>query len=225
MKFTLVSNTFRSATLASQTLVGDDVTSPPPPVTYQLVRLGETTEVTVTTTISDVVWYCWYLDGAYVGKTSVPTRSFHVPAGEQLRLEVIPTADTYFDPIANAPDGYPASRTLWWIRSLASDVAQYRVDQREAAGDWTTLAVMPDEADRWEFFLTTGRLQDLTEYTWRIVALDAAGNESTATVIGPERIVRTPDAPNFTAEYDPETELVAFAVVPADDSEDIFSDL
>ena len=178
---------------------------------YLTVRIGETTQVSLLNPPRGTIGFYWYFDGAYVGKTVGPTKSFHVPAGEQLRLDVIPTADENFDPIASAPDGFPSRRTLWWIRSLGVDAANYRIDQREGAGDWTTVALIPQEADRWDFLIITDRLKDLTEYTWRVVALDAAGNEADPVAIGPELIVRTPDAPNFTAEFDSETRAVAFA--------------
>jgi hypothetical protein len=180
-------------------------------VSYQIIRIGETTQVTVTALLPNVVWYCWYVDGAYVGKTSGPTKSFQVPAGEQFRLEVVPADQADFDPIANAPAGYPSRRTLWWVRSLSIDAANYRIDQREGAGDWTTIALVPQEAGKWDYSVITDRLEDLTEYTWRIVALDAAGNEADPLVIGPETIVRTPDATNFTAEFEAETQTIEFA--------------
>jgi hypothetical protein len=180
-------------------------------VSYQIVRIGDTTEVTVTSSIPNVVWYCWYVDGAYVGKTAGPTKSFQVPAGEQFRLEVIPTDHADFDPIANAPDGYPSRRTLWWVRSLAIDAANYRIDQREGGGDWITIALVPHEAAKWDYSIVTDRLKDLTDYTWRIVAVDVAGNEADPMVIGPERIVHMPDAPNFAVTFDPDTQTVEFA--------------
>jgi hypothetical protein len=184
-----------------------------PLVSYSAVRIGETTEITVATGLADVAWYCWYVDGAYVGKTTGPTKTFQLAEGEQLRLEVIPTDDPDFDPIQNAPSGYPARRTLWWVRSLAVGAASYRVDQQEGAEEWETLALVPQETGKWDFSVTTDRLADLTAYTWRIVALDAAGNESNSLTIGPETIVRTPDAPNFSAAFDSDTQTVEFAEV------------
>jgi len=221
VKFSYASNTFRSAAFAADSLVG--FASALPSVELHVVRIGDVTAVTAETTLSNVVWYCWYLDGAYVGKTSGPTKSFRLDSGEQLRLDVIATDDEDFDPIANAPDGYPSRRTLWWIRSIAIDAASYRVDQCEGMGDWTTLAIVPHDATRWHYAIITGRLKDMTEYTWRIVVLDASGNEAESFMIGPEMIVRTPDAPNFIAEYDSDTGQVTFDAVAVEESEDIFT--
>lgn len=209
MKLTFQARTFSALrTFATRTFAGGT-----PAVFYHAVRIGETTEVTVTTSLANVCWYCWYVDGAFVGKTTGPRKSFHVPAGEQFRLEVIPTANADFDPIANAPLGFPTRRTLWWTRGLDADTAKYRIEQREGEGDWTSIAEIPQKTNGWDFSTTTGRLADLTEYTWRIVPVDVAGNDGTPVTIGPELIVRTPDAPNFTIEYQPETETVLFEEV------------
>ncbi len=179
-------------------------------ISYTAVRIGETTEVTVATSMSGVVWYCWYLDGAFVGKTTGPTKTFQLSEGEQLRLEVIPTADADFDPIANAPEGFPSRRTLFWTRSLSADVASYRVEQKKGAGGWSTIATIT-RTQAWSYSVTTGRLNDLTQYTWRIVPVDSAGNDGTAIVVGPEMIVRTPDAPDFSIAFDGEDQAVTFS--------------
>lgn len=208
MKLTFRPRTFSALrTFATRTFAGGADA-----VFYHVVRIGETVEVTVTTTMSDVVWYFWYADGAYLGKTAGPTKTFQVPAGEQLRLDCVPTDQEDYDPLADPPEGYPSRRTLWWTRSLSADAAEYRIDQREGTDEWTTIAVVPQEIGKWDISIITGRLNDLTEYTWRIVALDAAGNESVPLTIGPERIVRRPDAPNFAVEFDTETERVTFSV-------------
>jgi len=208
MKFIFRPSTFASKTFACGTLAGVGVGAL---IAYSAVRIGEVTEVTVTTSLAGVLAYHWYADGAWVGQTSGPTRSFMVPEGEQLRLAVVPTADADFDPIAGAPAGWPGRRTLWWVRSLDTDVAAYRVEQQAGAGDWETLAEIPQATGQWDFSLVTGRLDDLTDYAWRITPIDAAGNEGTPITIGPERIVRTPDAPEFTIEFEEESETVEFS--------------
>lgn len=181
-----------------------------PAVAYQMVRIGDVVQVAVTTTAANVAWYCWYVDGAFVAKTREPAMSFQLPAGDQARLDVIPTADENFDPIAGAPDGYPSRRTLWWVRSVAIDAAAYRIEQREGTGDWSTIAVVTHDAAKWDYAFVTDRLNDLTAYTWRIIAIDAAGNEAAPLVIGPETLVRTPDAPGFAIVFDADTRTVEF---------------
>ena len=182
-------------------------------IVYEIIRLGDTVQVTVSMFLSGIRWFYWYIDGAYTGKTTGPTKTFQIPAGEQFRLDVIPTDQEDFDPIANAPAGYSSRRTLWWVRSLSADTAYYRVDQSMDGGEWTTLALLPIETNQWDYSIITDRLDDLAEYTWRVVAIDAAGNESEPLLIGPEIVIRTPDAPNFSVFFDDETDMVTFASV------------
>ena len=174
------------------------------------VRIGEVTQVAVASSLPGVVWYCWYFDGAYAGKTAGPTKTFRVAAGGQFRLSVLATDQADFDPVQNAPDGFPSRWTLWWVRSLAVDAARYKIEQKEGDGDWTLLAQIAARPGQWDYTLLTERLKDLTAYTWRVTPIDAAGNEGTPLVIGPETIVRWPDAPAFTAQFNPQGRTVSF---------------
>ncbi len=178
---------------------------------YQTTRLGNVTTVTVTSDLSGTVYYHWYIDGAYVASTSVPMRAFHLADGDQVRIEVIDTNDPAFDPIAGAPTGWPARRTIWWVRSVDADVEQYRVEQKKDAGDWSAVATVFAVDGQWSYRLLSDRLCDLADYTWRVVPVDAAGNDGTPIEIGPETIVRTPDAPNFAISFDENTTKVTFS--------------
>jgi len=178
---------------------------------YQLTRLGEVTTVTVTSDLAGTIYYHWYCDGCYVGGGRSATRSFYLGLSDQTRVEVIDTNDAAFDPVTGAPAGWPARRTLWWVRSTAADVARYRVEQKKAAGEWSTLAIVHDRPDTWDYAVITDRLDDLSDYTWQVVPIDAAGNDGTPITIGPERIVRTPDAPNFQITFDAGTTKVTFS--------------
>jgi hypothetical protein len=181
---------------------------------YQQTRLGNVVTVTVTSDLSGVIYYHWYLDGLYVGVTEANEQSFYLDPDEQARVECVDTNSATFDPVANAPEGFPARRTLWWVRSLATDVEHYRVEQQaEGSQTWTTIGLVEHEADRWHYSLMTDRLDDLTTYTWRVVPVDTLGNDGTATTIGPEKIVRAPDAPDWTLSYDEGTDQVTFAAV------------
>jgi len=209
MKLTFGPKTFRGLkTFAAYSLAGGS-----PAVFYRAVRIGEFTEVSITTSLAEAEWYHWYLDGGYVGRPAGPPKTVSVPTGDQLRVECIPTADADFDPVANAPEGYPARRTLWWTRSLDADVAYYRVEQQADGGEWSVLAEVPPEADQWGFSLLTGRLDDLKEYAWRITPIDLSGNEGVPILIGPELVVRTPNAPAFSVEFQSETQTVEFQEV------------
>lgn len=175
------------------------------------VRNGDTTTLTATSDlVGDVFWH-WYLDGAWVGRTTSGVRSFQLPAGEQVRVDVQDTTDDAYDPIANAPAGYPARRALWWTRSPADDVASYLVEQQQNGGAWTTAGTVWAVDDQWSYQFLTERLDDLSTYAWRVTAYDVAGNAGTALALGAEKIVRTPDAPDFDVAFDDDTQLVTFS--------------
>lgn len=180
------------------------------PLEYAVTRLGNVTEVTVTTQLLEAVTYHWYLDGVYMGATTGPTFSFFVEDDEQAVIEVIDDPGNDFDPILQAPAHYPARYTLWWIRSLDSDVDHYRVEQNKDAGGWETLELVPHDDDRWDYWVLTGRLTDLSTYQWRVYPVDAAGNDGTVLTLQGGKCVRTPDAVNFTATFDDGTTKITF---------------
>jgi len=173
-------------------------------------RFGNVTTVTATSDLGGSPYFHWYVDGAWVGVSLTGSWDFYLPLGDSARIDVIDTADADFDPVAGAPAGWPARRTLWWIRSLATDCDHYRVEQKKGAGEWSTAGIVHHDPNRWEYFILTDRLDDLSDYTWRVVPVDLAGNDGTPTTIGPETIVRTPDAPNFTISFDSGTTKVTF---------------
>ncbi len=189
-----------------------------PPV-LAVRRIGDQIEVAV---VSDLHrgpgwWYHWYLDGVHVETTRGPSLTFSVPVGDQAHVDVIPTMNPAFDPVAAAPADEPSPRrVLEWVRSLGEDVAAYRIMQ--STGVIGTDAVQVGRVDHWDgdwsYRFTTGRLGDLTWHRWWIVPIDVAGNEgSLGPTIGPETVVRRPDAPDFTATYDEGTQRVTFAEV------------
>lgn len=184
---------------------------------YQQTRAGQLTTVTVSSDLDPLdgaITYYWYFDGTYLGHSASPSHTFCLREGDQGRAEVVDTQDPDFDPLTEGPAGWPSRRTVFWTASIDATVVSYRVDQQEGAGPWTTIAVVPHDPLRWSCTVLTGRLVDLVEYTFRVVPLDAAGNEGTPLAIGPEKVVRTPDAPDFTATLDPETAKVTFAEQP-----------
>ncbi|MCP4249172.1 MAG: hypothetical protein GY778_19175 [bacterium] len=175
-------------------------------------------QVTVVSDLVGAVFYHWYTDGAYVGMTTTSTRTFYIEPGEQVEIEAIDTLDVNFDPIANAPTAYPARRTVQWLRSLEADVAQYRVETTPWVGaGWVTVGTVYHDEAAWSYDLLTERLEDLTPIIVRVVPVDGSGNDGTPlafpVLLGlfGEMVVRTPDAPNFTATYDGGTQKVTFA--------------
>lgn len=176
---------------------------------YTTTRTGTVTLVTVTSDLTGTIWYHWYLDGAWIGYTLSGARTFAPAPGERIRVDVVDTNDPDFDALAAPPAGYPARRTLWWVRSVAAGVARYRIQQKKGAGSWVTIAEIP-ATDAWHYQHTTDRLDDLASYTWRITPLDSVGNGGTALEFGPETIVRVPDAPDFTIAWDADDMTITF---------------
>lgn len=166
-------------------------------------RSGDMVLVTALSDLAGARFY-WYFDGAYVGATGGGARGFALSPGEQARVAVLDSVDPAFDPIADGPIGYPGRVTLEWVRPIGTeDIAWYLVEQRKNGGAYVTLARVRHRPGRWSYRYTTGRLDDLANYVWRITPIDAVGNLSPDPVINASRlIVRWPDAPAFAAAYD-----------------------
>lgn len=182
-------------------------------LTYTIERQGNAVLVTADSNLGPdgKVWYHWYVDGSYIASTTDNSHYIFLQADEQAQIEVVDTMDPDFDPVANAPIGYPARKTIFWYRSMESDIDYYRVDQKEGAGDWTEIGRVPHDDSPWHYSLLTPRLTDLTAYQWRVMPVDQAGNDGTATTYDAETVVRTPDAPDFTQTYDEDTDKITFA--------------
>ena len=181
------------------------------PVTYQVQRFGQLTTVTVTADLAAPCFYYWYLDGVFVERTTANVKEFHLGVGDQARVEVVASHAHDLDTAAAAPDGWPARRRIWWVRSLDASVRSYRVDQKLGAGDWTELQTVHHAAEAWQYEIITGRLTDLGEYQWRVVPIDAAGNDGSAVSIASETLVRRPDSPRFAIAFDDGTTKVTFS--------------
>lgn len=178
---------------------------------YSQVRDGNMTEVTVTSDLGGTVYYHWYVDGCYVASTTSPVKSFYLEVDEEARVEVLDTNDSAYDPIANAPAGWPSRRSLWWIRSTASDVDHYRVEQKKGVGSWATIGLVQHDDREWTYHLLTPRLDDLETYQWQVIPVDKAGNDGSALDFGSEKIVRTPDSPDFEISFNSGPTTVTFS--------------
>jgi hypothetical protein len=181
---------------------------------YSIVRDGNLVTVTVASDLpaSTRIYYHWYVDGIFQATTTAPSRSFHLPGGYQARIEVVDTLDPALDPYANAPVGYPARQTIHWCRSISTDVAAYRVEQKVISGSWHEIGRVRHVPGQWYYTFVSQRLNDLTYYYWRVVPIDAVGNETSGvTEMGPIKIVRHPDAPDWSASYDDGAQRVTFS--------------
>ena len=170
-----------------------------------LAMAGNLTLATATTSLTGIVYYFWYLDGLYVGSTTSASgsssRSFALRPGDQSRLEVLCSNSPDFDPVANAPAGWPARRVLVFTRSLDTTTSSYLIEQQANGGSWSAIATVPADSRTWLYELITPRLTDLTQYAWRVTPINAAGQSGTPVSLGQELIVRTPDAPDFTFTF------------------------
>lgn len=173
-------------------------------------RAGNTTTITVVSSLVAPVFFHWYVDGQYVGG-GTNTRTFYLTPGDQNHIDVLDTTSVSFDPIANAPTGYPPVRRLFFTRSLAALVVSYRIEQQENGGAWSAIGTVPDDPTQWQFSFLTGRLDDLATYAWRVIPIDKYGTDGTAVTLASELIVRLPDAPKFSATFNAGADQVLFA--------------
>ena len=174
------------------------------------VQDQEATLVTATSDLSGTIFYHWYIDGAFIATTEIASYAFYLLDDEQVRIDVIDTNDSTFDPIANAPAGYPARRSIVWQPSLEDTVRTYDVQQEKDKDGYETIGLIPHRPGTWRYRLLSPRLIDLEDYTWKVDALDAAGEILGTEELNAETIVRTPDAPDFTVSFDEGTTKVAF---------------
>ena len=163
-------------------------------LTYNVV--GDMVEVVATSDLGDP-WFYWYSNGAYVGRTSEGRRWFGRRFDQALRIGVLDSESESFDPIANAPDGFPPTRTLEWIRSTDADTAEYLIEEQIDGGDWEELARVRMQPGQWRYTYETDALADGSSYAWRVTPIDTVGNSGTAVTIAAETIVRRPDPPDI----------------------------
>ncbi len=176
---------------------------------YTTTRVGRVTIVTVTSDLGGTIYYHWYADGSWLGLTTDPSITRVLDSANQEEIVAQDTNDADYDPIANAPVGWPGKQTLHWTAPADTDVDHYVVEQKKDAGSWVELGTVADDGS-WSYTFQSPRLTDLADYTWRITPVDTAGNSGTPTTVGPEKIVRMPDAPDYEISFDPGTLKVTY---------------
>jgi len=165
-------------------------------VTLSSSSVGGTTTITAASSLTPPIWFHWWLNGVYQGRTNEGLLSVQPAAGETLNVECVDTTDPAYDPATFTSACAPARRRLEWVRSLDAHAAAYVLEQQANGGAWTPIATVAAAAD-WLYSLRSDPLDDLASYAWRVAAADAAGNRSSAETISSEMIVRTPDAPSW----------------------------
>ncbi len=154
----------------------------------------------VTWSSQDSPTYYVYRDGRLVATTPQTTMSFVLQPGDRLSLEV-------FDVSSDRPAGaFPDRLTLGWYQ--VTGAAYYRIDEYYGA-EWVERVRVT--ADQWYHTWTSRVLEDLTTHQFRIVPVDAAGNEGSATTRS-ALMVRHPDPPTASYAYDNGTGKVTVTV-------------
>lgn len=143
-----------------------------------------------------------YRNGRFIGETFNGRIRFVDDAGGQQQIEAFPVRDAprtrYFNDRVK----------IGWLRVVGA--VKYRVEESVAAV-WTTRRIIADDGSRYFKFESKPFADDATP-SFRIVTVDAAGNE-TATAAIPFHIVRRPNPimPDLTMTFDPATDDVDIA--------------
>lgn len=136
--------------------------------------------------------YWVYLDGVLVSTQTTEEFELQTEGAYAPVVEVLDAADDV------PSDAHPGILRLGWLPD--ADAAQYLVQQYDGAA-WDTIATLAADASRpWWHYDTPG-LADETTHTWRVLPVDAAGNQGTA-VQFVALMVRHPDPPKVTFTYD-----------------------
>lgn len=174
-------------------------------------RVGNVTTVTVVSDLTAPVWFYWYVDGSFAGSSTSNSRAFILAPEDQVEIIAVDSNDPDEDPLDIAPEGFPARRTLAWTRSIDPDVVEYLVEQQINGGAYAQIGLVNAVAGQWLYEFTTPRLIDLATYNWKVTPYDIAGDAgSNLTLIATEKVVRTPDAPQYTATFNDTPDTVTF---------------
>ncbi len=168
--------------------------------TITVKRHHNITVCEATTALSGTVYYHWYIDGQYVAGNTTPTLTISLPSGHQKTIVCQDTTDAAYDPVANAPDGWPDHVTIWWARVTDSTVVGYQIEQ-STGGDYELAGWVWQTPHLWLYTWRSDRLTDLANYSFRVYAVDAAGNLSSPITTAITPFVRRPDATDFTATF------------------------
>lgn len=139
--------------------------------------------------LSSPTYYVW-LNGEFLMETAETSVSLYIAPGDDLQLSV------FDDSAAVPPEHFPSRLTLRWV---GRDGAQmYRVEQYVDSA-WVPRTLIPWRLSN-VYRYTTARLDDVTEYQYRVLPLDAQGRSGTALNFTVE-MVRYPDPPTQTMDF------------------------
>ena len=134
--------------------------------------------------------YAIYRDGAKIGATRETAWVFALAPGERPVIEVLEDS-------AEAPPARPGRFLLTWHR--VSGAERYRIEEK-VSGTWTFRREVRDEGLEYLTYRTRW-LEDDTTHEFRVMAIDAAGNQGTALALS-GLMIRYPDPPPVSYSYD-----------------------
>lgn len=139
--------------------------------------------------LASPTYYVW-LNGEYLMETLETSYLIYIAPGDDLQFSVFDSS------AAVPPEHFPSRLTLRW---MGRDGAQmYRVEQY-VNGEWLPRGLVPWRLPN-VYHYQTARLDDVTEYQYRAVPLDAQGRAGTALTFTVE-MVRYPDPPAQTIDF------------------------
>lgn len=147
--------------------------------------------------------YRVYQDGVLIAVQTAASIVVQAPAGQVPIFEILDDSESVPQP------GFPGYAIVSW--ALDTDVSRYRVEEYDGA-DWNEVAIVsPDLTTSFQSWQSE-TIDDLATKQYRVIGIDAAGNEGTATVFA-FLMVRHPDAPDVDMTFDsgPGTVTIAAA--------------
>lgn len=174
---------------------------------------------------SDIRFY-WWVDGRPYQAGRVRTCGVDLDEEDDVEVFVIATTDPDLDVEEIEAEFGPRRRIIEFVRSPDTDVSYYRVEWQTtvpasyaadpaapAPGDWEMLLRVPVDGGRWVYRFLTPRLTHGSHYWFRVTPVSIAGNDGTASEIGPYFILCRPEVVEFTVSYSAGTNRVTFTAV------------
>jgi len=139
-------------------------------------------------------YYVWK-NGTLVATTTYTEMDFSADGNSELFVDV-------FDSATDAPAlGVNGRVTLGW--QPVSGATSYRIEEK-VSGVWTARMTITSDGRPW-YSYQSRFLEDVTTHEFRVYAVSAAGNDSTAVELD-VLMVRCPDAPKVTGTYSATTD-------------------
>jgi hypothetical protein len=171
--------------------------------------------ITDTTQKSDTLWlftfssdlggtptFYIYIDGVLNETTTATTKLVQIQYDREFQIEIL-------DDVNAVPaEAYPDFARISW--EPVANAAKYRIDQWDGVSAWDELAVILDTNQN-TFVYDTQKIDDVTDYTFRIVPLNSADIEGSPREFN-LFMVRRPDRPNVTYTYDNGTAKITATV-------------